>query len=587
MKREPPKANGRAAHEPAAAVTTKREREATAPPPPELLVLESCLLDGIECSQLLRSIPVAVMLEWEALSMILKEGLSAVQWWERYFAQSHPVTYARIAVDTSRARAVLQSCHGSNVQSDGDEIKVNMWRELVHFEQQSESRHRIVWKEHFSGGIHAGARFVQSIHPYDEYGVESSHQLIFPSSQVQRKNSSSVGLRAFTWGQFDSVTRSYFDFNQQQVAGNWPLQLMPLKSWTIPFRNAALVLFQHCSSDHQELMWIMTEPKESKTDHVQQDLRLWVLNRNVMLDNEGDFVIPRWSSSFDPNASVDGVAVDNEVEIHDDPILVAVTNDGCLAVVIGGDVVLIFDQQVKKKKEQRREGTWRDLLTAEFVIDRRIEPRAGGVKLTVTAACYVLDSFLLLATTDGVIRASPRNNPKSEYYVENLGSLVSQLTSLYNVVAVIHSYCTLEVRLVTRIVEDPFIRFDLLYQTRGVDCDHPPLLYGPYVIFAGLDGCWYRVLYDTSSVGVTEDIKPFPIKTKDENIESKNESSKKLSAMERAYKEEIRIPYHAGWRIVSIKNANWRYWTLVVQEPTTGVMSELLLFANGALDSQQ
>jgi hypothetical protein len=131
MKREPPKANGRAAHEPAAAVTTKREREATAPPPPELLVLESCLLDGIECSQLLRSIPVAVMLEWEALSMILKEGLSAVQWWERYFAQSHPVTYARIAVDTSRARAVLQSCHGSNVQSDGDEIKVNMWRATV------------------------------------------------------------------------------------------------------------------------------------------------------------------------------------------------------------------------------------------------------------------------------------------------------------------------------------------------------------------------------------------------------------------------------------------------------------------------
>jgi hypothetical protein len=207
------------------------------------------------------------------------------------------------------------------------------------------------------------------------------------------------------------------------------------------------------------------------------------------------------------------------------------------------------------------------------------------VRWTVTAACYVLDAFLLLATTDGIIRASPRNNPKSEYYVENLSSLISQLVSLYNVVAMIHSYCILEVRLVTRVVEDPFIRFEVLYQTRGVDCDHLPLLYGPYVLFAGLDGCWYRVMYDTSLVGVTEDTKPFPIKTKDEKAETKSGGSKKVIAMDMVQKEEIRIPYHAGWRIVSIKNANWRYWTLVVQEPITGMTSELLLFANGALDA--
>jgi hypothetical protein len=598
MKREPSKVNGRAAHEPAAAVTTKREREATAPPPPppELLVLESCFLDGVECSQLLLSVPVALLLEWEALSTILKQGLAAMQWWERYFAHLHPVAYARIMVDTSRATTLLQACHGVSDQSGCAGSKADLWRDLVLFEHQSETRHRIVWREQFSGGSNFCARFVQSIHPYDEYGVDCSHQLIFSSHQVHRENSPSAVLRAFTWGPSDSVTLSYFDLNQQQQsAGNWPLQLMPLKSWTIPFRNAALVLLQHSTSGLQELIWVKTEPKESKADHLQQDLRFWVLNRNVMLDNEDDFVIPSWSSSssFDPDASIDGAAVESEVEIHYDPVLVAATSDGCLAVVIGGDVVLIFDQQQKEKKNAEVQN-WRDLLTAEFVVDRRIEPRAGGgVRLTVTAACYVLDSFLLLATSDGVLRAYPRNNPKSEYYVENLGSLVSQLVSLYNVVAVIHSYCILEVRLVTRIAEDPFMRFDLLYRTTGVDCEHPPLLYGPYVIFAGLDGCWYRVLYDTSSVGVTEDIKPFPIKTKDEKAETKSggsdkdEGSKRLSAMDMAQKEEIRIPYHAGWRIVSIKNANWRYWTLVVQEPTTGAMSELLLFANGAIDSQQ
>jgi hypothetical protein len=586
MKREPSKVNGGIAQEPVAAVATKREREATAPPPPELLVLESCFLDGIECSQELQTIPVAVLLEWEALSTILRAGLAAVQWWERSFAHLHPVAYARIMVDTSRATTLLQACHRVSNQSDGAEIKVNMWRELVLFEQQSELRHRIVWREQFNAGSNAGARFVQSIHPYDEFGVDICHQLIFPSSPAQRENPAPVVLRAFFWGESDSVTLSYFDFNSQ--LGGWPRQLMPLKSWTIPFRNAALVLFQHCSSGHQELIWVKTTLKQvSKVDHLQQDLRLWVLNRNVMLDNEDDFVIPSWSSSFDPDASIDGAAVGSEVEIHYGPVLVAATGDGCLAVVIGGDVVLFFDQKanVNKKKEQRREENWRDLLTAEFVIDRRIEPRAGGVKLTVTASCYVLDSFLLLATNDGIIRACPRNNPKSEYYVEKVDSLVSQLTSLYNMVAVVHSYCILEVRLVTRIAEDPFIRFEVLYQTRGVDCDHPPLLYGPYVLFAGLDGVWYRVMYDTSSVGVTEDIKPVPVRAKDGKLEAKSGGSKRLSAMDMAQKEEIRIPYHAGWRIMSIKNANWRYWTLMVQEPITGAMSELLLFTNGTTDA--
>jgi hypothetical protein len=587
MKREPSKANGRAAQEPAAAVMTKREREATAPPP-QLLVLESCFLDGIECSQLLYSVPVAVLLEWEAMSTILRAGLAALRWWEGYFARAHSVTYARISVDSSKAAALVQSCYRLSNQSDGAETKIDLWRSMVAFEQHSESRHRIVWKEQFTGGSHAGARFVHSIHPYDEYGVDSSHQLIFSSRHSRPENSPSAVLRAFSWGQSDSVTMSYFDFNQQQSAG-WTQHLVPLRSWTIPFQNAALVLFQHYSSGHQELVWVKTEPKrDSKGDHLQPDLRFGTLNRNVMLDNEDNFVIPSWSLSLDPDASVDRM-FQCEVEIHYDPVLVTATGDGCLAVVIGGDVVLVFDQKanVNKKKEQRREENWRDLLTAEFVIDRRIEPRAGGVKLTVTAACYVLDSFLLLATTDGIVRGYSRSNPRSEYYVENFGSLVSQLVSLYNVVAVVHSYCILEVRLVTRIAEDPFMRFDLLYQTRGVDCDHPPLLYGPYVLFAGLDGCWYRVMYDTSSVGVTEDIKPFPIKTKDEKAETKSEGSKKFSAMERVHKEEIRIPYHAGWRIVSIKNANWRCWTLVVQEPITGMTSELLLFANGATDSQQ
>jgi hypothetical protein len=68
---------------------------------------------------------------------------------------------------------------------------------------------------------------------------------------------------------------------------------MPLRSWKIPFQNAAMVLFQHCSSGQQELAWIKTEPMREPTENnLQQDLPLWVLNHIVMLDNRDDFVIP-------------------------------------------------------------------------------------------------------------------------------------------------------------------------------------------------------------------------------------------------------------------------------------------------------
>ncbi len=163
----------------------------------------------------------------------------------------------------------------------------------------------------------------------------------------------------------------------------------------------------------------------------------------------------------------------------------------------------------------------------------------------ISASCYVLDWLLLLASNDGVIRAHPRSNPKSEYYIEDLHSLVSQMTSLYNIVAIIHSYCTLEVRRVIRIAEDPFIYFNMLYRFRGVDCDHVPLLYGPYVIFAGLDGVWYRVMYDGCAS---------------------------------QQREEIKIPYHAGWKILLVKNATWKYLTIVVQHPTSKQVEELFLF---------
>ena len=118
--------------------------------------------------------------------------------------------------------------------------------------------------------------------------------------------------------------------------------------------------------------------------------------------------------------------------------------------------------------------------------------------IPVSAACYVLDEYLLLAHHDGVLRDHPRRNPRSTYHVEDLGSLVPRMTSRFNVVALIRDCWVLEVRRVFKRHDnqDPFIGFELLYSVSFADGDYAPLLCGPYVVFRGLDGSWYRVCYD-------------------------------------------------------------------------------------------
>ena len=120
---------------------------------------------------------------------------------------------------------------------------------------------------------------------------------------------------------------------------------------------------------------------------------------------------------------------------------------------------------------------------------------------------------------------------------------------LYNVVALVHSYDTLKVRLIEKQAEDPFLRFRTLFITKMVDASHRPLLYGPYVIYRSLDGSWYRVMYDAAAPVV---------------------------------KELIKVPFKAGWTLVSVKNANWRYWTVVLRAPREEHQAEeYILFAGG------
>ena len=203
------------------------------------------------------------------------------------------------------------------------------------------------------------------------------------------------------------------------------------------------------------------------------------------------------------------------------------------AVTIRGRDTLMFDQV---KQQQPNVKHWRHLLTDELW-----EPKA----IPMTSACMVLESYLLFASNDGVLRAHPRGNPKSTYHIEELQSLVPHMTSSCNVIALIHSYDTLEVRHVEKQAEDPFLRFRTLFQTKMVDASHSPLLYGPYIIFRSLDGAWYRIMYDTRNI----------------------------------VKEPIKIPFKAAWAIVSLKNANWRSWTVALKVPQQ--QEEYVLIATG------
>jgi hypothetical protein len=302
----------------------------------------------------------------------------------------------------------------------------------------------------------------------------------------------------------------------------------PVRIWSVPFQEAVIVLLQHNKTQEQELVWIPTSQPLDRNF----ELSNWSINHNNLTENPEDFAAPPFLHGDPTLTSVIVASTEGRNDIPN-------AKTAMCSVMIRQCDTLLFDQV--KQDHTMTPRYWRQLLTDELW-----EPRG----IPIASACFVLDSFLLFASHDGILRAHPRGNPNSVYHVENLQSLVPQMTSLYNVVALIHSHQVLEVRRVERQDDDPFLRFHLLYRTQLADPAHAPLLYGLYVIFASLDGSWYRVKYD-------------------------------IASSDDKYKEPIRVPFKAGWTIEAVKSANWRYWTLEVKSTATKQVEELVLFAGG------
>ncbi len=520
-----------------------RKRDLAGAAPEQLLVIESCFLDKVDCVHLLHQVPLHLLLEWETTSGILRDGLRGCKWWETNFKMNYEATYQRMSLESRQecAKVVLQN---PDALSGGEDV----WRGLTALLARPHFR---VWKENLQlKGVPLQARYGVQSSNADEFGIDSMYQLAFDNGNegvsnegVSNEGVSAKYIRTFCWNisNDDSMSLKYFDVNKYFGKS----MVVVSRLWAVPFRKACIVLVQSEETGNQELIWVWVKHDAPHAKKLGEDLRYWAINHNVLAKDKGDFIVPiLFGGGANAGAGASGGIDDlDSLLLRRHPVLVC-SIDTCTSVILDGKFILIFDRtkvEDTPKNKDEVHANWRCLLTDE-ICESKHNP---NLEIVITASCFVLDSFLLLATNDGVLRARPRNNPKSEYFVEDFGSLIAQMTSLFNVVAIVHTYHILEVRWVLRQAEDPFIHFAVAYQTNGVDCDHPVLLYGPYVIFAGLDGCWYRVLYDSRA----------------------------------KVKEEIKIPYRAGWKILSVKNANWRYLTLVVQDPVSQRIEELFLLS--------
>ncbi len=501
-----------------------------------LLLIEQLFSDGLrdqEAIQKVNKLDLPVVLAWEQESATFRDGLARSNWWEQLFSHSYPTTYERLkrsAGRRSNASALLfqirttppKKDNDKNAEKNDDKNATNLWRSLIVLLIESNRIDRGVWSvgRHDEGGYNN--RWQISTHPADEFGIDQIH-LIHPGrSAIRTIQLQRDGMNTHT---FELVSPALVSLRREQM-------MHFARAWTIPFQQAVAVMLESNTSKDSELVWIPTHQKQLDCNF---ELSNWAVNHNNLVENPEDFAAPPFLHGDKTLSEVIVASTEGRVDIPN--VRTAMT-----AVVIRHKDVMVFDQlQQQEDPTKKTLPHWRRLLTKE-VFEHSHVP--------VLRSCIVLDAFFLYASSDGCLKAHPRGNMLSTYYVENLHSAIPHLSALYNVVAIMHSYSVLEIRRVEKQDNDPFLRFTLLYRTQMVDFSPPPMLYGPYVIFRSIDdGNWYRVLYD--------------------------------SPTDEKYKELIRVPFKAGWRIVSVKNANWRYWTVVLRNSRTGEDEDHLLFAGG------
>lgn len=444
---------------------------------------------------LVEKLSLSQMREFDEASPAIRAGFERLRFWEAMFKANHPLTYERLKASVTRRKNTEKLL--SEIRVRGVLKSTNVWRGLLFLDADYADQERAVWKS-----LHSRTSEI-SINVADEFGVDQIHLL---DTKLRQLRSMSIA---------DS-TEQVFELNHASLKSCTPVQ-----AWNVPFQRAALILWR--GDDGLELV-MHNQASENRAN-----LNLWAVNHNEGEDEDDDFVAPGQLQG-DYTLFRNPIVASTEARLG----LPGDVRISCFAATIRKRDTLFFDSGVSRRTDALH---WKQLLTTEIHEARNIP---------VTASCFVLDSFLLFASEDGILRAHPRKNPLSVYHVEDLGQVVTQMTSLYNIVAIVlpDSY-TLEVRAVTKTETDPFIQFRTVFKEGNIDPDYRPLLYGGFVLFATLRGEWKRARYD-APLGPVVEVIPSLLDWK-------------------------------GWRLASVKNANWRYWT-VVMERSENEREELMLF---------
>jgi hypothetical protein len=328
------------------------------------------------------------------------------------FSSRFPALYERLKRSFGRrANAVELICQIR--LSEVDVIDPGyLWRNLLLLLQESDRIDRCV--------VNANGQV--AIQTADEFGIDLVHTIYRGSDGPQIRVAELLR---------DRTNRFAVPIRSESLASCDEVIMRPTQLWTVAFQNSVIVELQNVYDGQREIVLLPTHKSAI------YDLSFWSVNHNNLTEDPADFNVPPFLHG---DSSLTSTALVCSSEGRGD---IAGAKIAATSIVIRRRDVLMFDQA---KLGDCQAKHWRQLLTDELW-----EPRS----VSVVSSCFVLDELLLFASNDGILRAHPRVNPRSIYHVEDLQSLVPQLTSLYNVVVLVFNHDQLEVRHVERTIIDP------------------------------------------------------------------------------------------------------------------------------------
>jgi hypothetical protein len=434
----------------------------------------------------------------ESKCPLLVTAMREQHWWELLYVKWFPITYERLqhAPLSSNAK---QSSSSHSSETPSHHLYRDIWVAQHAWtistskpKQELNSKEANKEANRFSA-VPKGACVATAL--ADEFGLgplfATSSPIVYIATRED--NSKETKDTQWVWSNYPlRIPELNTQSNNEIVDGNTRKRF---DATAIPLQGKVILRLHQEEQEGSDLVMlnIGTNPITSRPYILPQDMSNWAINYP-----DGDALhLPAFLEG-DASLEIPSIAA-TEKNAH----LSSLQQNGVLSVVL--DRVwpppydtLVFDQLYQKQSPTHgAKGhtnntwkTWHELCTARVKLDH-----------VVTSTAYVLDSFLLLASSDGTLWAKPRNNPRSQYFVAQFPAPITFLTSLYNVIAFMcNGNSTLQVCHIKRISVDPFISLVTAYsissnvpdtidseyseaKRQNTICPVQPLLFGPFLLY--------------------------------------------------------------------------------------------------------